>query len=38
MACPHGNTRGRCQGCREDELERYFGVPEDHIDDEEGDA
>jgi hypothetical protein len=35
MACPHSKPRGRCDLCRMEALEDYYGVPEDHI--EEGD-
>lgn len=31
MTCPHGQPR-RCDVCRMEELEDYFGVPADHDD------
>ena len=37
MACAHGRRRGHCRICELEELERYYGVPEDHIDSKEGD-
>lgn len=33
MSCPHGKPRGRCRICEMEALEDYYGVPEDHIED-----
>jgi len=31
MECKHGVRPGTCENCRMEALERYHGVPEDHI-------
>jgi hypothetical protein len=35
MACPHSKPRGRCVMCRMERLERDYGVPEDHIEEDD---
>lgn len=32
MACKHGRIIGRCEVCRMERFEEFYGVPEDHID------
>lgn len=33
MSRAHGKPRGRCDICRMDALEAFFGVQADHVDD-----
>ena len=37
MSCLHDRPRGRCIICRMERQERDYGVPEDHIEEEEDD-